>query len=77
MIDVTGSWSYIETMNLFDRFTAKYIPEPNSGCWLWLSTMSNGRAMIWEPPMTTLAARVACRKLFNGRNPLQKELGRE
>ena len=59
-------------MSLFDRFTAKYIPEPNSGCWLWLSTMSNGRAMIWEPGMTT-AARVAW-KLFRGPIPFGMDI---
>lgn len=23
-----------------ERFEAKYIPEPNSGCWLWLGSAS-------------------------------------
>lgn len=26
-----------------DRFDEKWIPEPNSGCWLWLSTVANTR----------------------------------
>lgn len=31
-------------MNLQERFDAKYIPEPNSGCWLWFgATQSSGR----------------------------------
>lgn len=25
------------TQTLLDRFERKYIPEPNSGCWLWLA----------------------------------------
>jgi hypothetical protein len=29
-------------MRLVDRFEAKYIPEPNSGCWLWIGG-TNGR----------------------------------
>ena len=30
-----------KTMPDEQRFWSKYIPEPNSGCWLWLGTMSN------------------------------------
>ncbi len=28
-------------MNSYDRFEAKYIPEPMSGCWLWTAALSN------------------------------------
>lgn len=28
-------------MTEMDRFMAKVIPEPNSGCWLWIGTVSN------------------------------------
>lgn len=28
--------------NAVDRFEEKYIPEPNSGCWIWLAS-NNGR----------------------------------
>ena len=32
---------------LLDRFTAKYIPEPNSGCWLWTgAALPNGYGLI-------------------------------
>jgi hypothetical protein len=24
-----------------DRFASKYVPEPNSGCWLWLASIRN------------------------------------
>ena len=27
-------------MSLLDRFEAKYIPEPNSGCWLWTAYLN-------------------------------------
>jgi len=27
--------------SLFDCFEDKYIPEPNSGCWLWTSTLND------------------------------------
>ena len=55
-------------MTLAERFEQKYVPEPNSGCWLWVSTHSRGRAMIWEPPMTT-AARVSW-QLHKGQIPM-------
>jgi hypothetical protein len=29
-----------------ERFELWYIPEPNSGCWLWLGNVSRGRARI-------------------------------
>lgn len=27
--------------SLIDRFKEKYIPEPNSGCWIWIASTSN------------------------------------
>lgn len=35
-------------MNLEERFHSKYIPEPNTGCWLWTGAKNNcgyGRVM--------------------------------
>ena len=29
-----------------ERFEEKYIPEPNSGCWLWTASTSNGYGII-------------------------------
>lgn len=30
------------------RFEGKYIPEPNTGCWLWLGTcLSTGHGQFW------------------------------
>jgi hypothetical protein len=31
------------TRPLQERFDEKYMPEPNSGCWLWISTMGKSR----------------------------------
>lgn len=31
---------------LLDRFEEKYIPEPNSGCWLWTASQLNGYGAI-------------------------------
>ena len=28
---------------LANRFEAKYIPEPNSGCWLWTAALNPSR----------------------------------
>lgn len=31
------------------RFLAKFIPEPNSGCWLWTAgTMAGGYGVFWD-----------------------------
>ena len=30
-----GSVPFIKQISLLERFEQKYIPEPNSGCWLW------------------------------------------
>ena len=36
--------------SLLERFEAKYIPEPMSGCWIWISTIgSNGYGEIHNP----------------------------
>jgi HNH endonuclease len=37
-------------MTLQERFDAKYIPEPNSGCWLWTAGLiSNGYGQFCYP----------------------------
>jgi hypothetical protein len=33
-------------MGLRERFEDKYIPEPNSGCWLWTAAQLNGYGVI-------------------------------
>jgi hypothetical protein len=32
--------------SLLERFEEKYIPEPNSGCWLWTAAQINGYGAI-------------------------------
>lgn len=32
----------VERRPIVDRFEEKFIPEPNSGCWLWTGAMSGG-----------------------------------
>lgn len=51
---------------LKDRFESKYIPEPNSGCWLWTaSTMRGGYGSLYGDGKTTKAHRVSY-ELYNG-----------
>jgi hypothetical protein len=33
-------------MSLLERFEAKFIPEPNTGCWLWVAGTRNGYGSI-------------------------------
>ena len=48
-------------MTLHARFAAKYIPEPNSGCWLWIGAVNGGseRPQIWCEDKIQYAARVS------------------
>lgn len=32
---------------ILDRFEQLFIPEPNSGCWLWLGGLSDGYGIFW------------------------------
>lgn len=46
--------TFRSTMSLRERFETKYIPEPNSGCWLWLATVDPkgyGRLTIRKRPV--------------------------
>ena len=38
-----SSWSTSRTtaVNLVERFEEKYVPEPNSGCWLWIGNLES------------------------------------
>ncbi len=58
-----------------ERFEAKYIPEPNSGCWLWDAAVLYDRdgkinygVMGWNGKNTQLAHRISWR-LFRGEIP--------
>lgn len=49
-----------EIMSLLDRFTEKYIPVPESGCWLWIGSSANGGyGQIKNSGKKVLAHRVA------------------
>jgi hypothetical protein len=55
-----------------NRFYDKFIPEPNSGCWLWLATRNaiNGYGRMGFCGLTTYAHRVSW-VLYNGEIPLE------
>lgn len=58
-------------MTLLQRFEKKYIPEPNSGCWLWLGTINNagyGRLRYDKSKSLGSAHRIAW-ELFRGPIP--------
>jgi HNH endonuclease len=59
---------------LLERFEGKYIPEPNSGCWLWIAGTSAGKwnyGLIWHDGMMRRAHHVSWR-LFRGDIPKGK-----
>lgn len=49
------------------RFEWSYIPEPNSGCWLWLKSISEtGYGWFYFPPRNMVAAHIASWELHRG-----------
>ena len=60
---------------LLERFERLYIPEPNSGCWLWLGSLAgrDGRAMIRMDQEMILGS-YASWLLFNNHIPLPKNI---
>lgn len=38
-----------KNLSIIERFEEKYIPEPNSGCWLWVGAISDNRyGSFWD-----------------------------
>lgn len=51
-------------MNLWERFEKKYVPEPNSGCWLWMAARTpTGYGNFWDGRTMARAHRVAFKAL--------------
>lgn len=47
-------------LTLRSRFDSYWMPEPNSGCWLWLGTYyDSGYARFWDGKRSRRASRVA------------------
>lgn len=50
------------TVERFHRFEAKFIPEPNSGCWLWIGGVNeHGYGIFWNGNRLEKAHRFALR----------------
>jgi hypothetical protein len=66
----TNSLSYLSNLDQFrDRVLKLSIPEPNSGCWLWLGRCNpKGYGMMWHKRKSFLAHRVSYR-VFVGAIP--------
>lgn len=54
-------------MNIFERFAEHYIPEPNSGCWLWTASLNKaGYGWFYYPPRNMVHAHIVSYELFKG-----------
>ena len=50
-----------------ERFERSYIPEPNSGCWLWEKALTKtGYGELYCPPRNMVKAYVVAYELFKG-----------
>ena len=58
---------FTQTMTVLERFESKFIPEPNSGCWLWLgSYTATGYGLFFFPPRNMVSAHTAAWELYKG-----------
>jgi len=60
---------YARKKTVLDRFNDKYIPEPNSGCWIWVGTINRngyGEMRHLGYPGQTVAAHRLSYELFLG-----------
>jgi hypothetical protein len=49
------------------RFERSYIPEPNSGCWLWLGAVTlAGYGQMYYPPQNMVRAHIVAWELYRG-----------
>jgi hypothetical protein len=55
-------------MTLNERFEKYYIPEPNSGCWLWIgATTPKGYGQLYYPPRNMVRAHVVSYEIHKGK----------
>ena len=52
-----------------DRFTPKYVKEPNSGCWLWTAATGKGGYGVFRHRRQTMQAHRASWDIHNGPIP--------
>ena len=50
-----------------ERFERQYIPEPNSGCWLWTGSLSaTGYGWLYAPPKNMVHAHTIAWEVYRG-----------
>lgn len=70
----TGRFLAGHEKGVADQFDGKWVPEPNSGCWLWLGSLSpEGYARIRRTPKTLFGHRVGY-EIYRGQIPSGLEL---
>lgn len=53
--------------SILERFERYYIPEPNSGCWLWMGSLcTKGYGWFYYPPRNMVRAHVVSYELHHG-----------
>ena len=59
-----------------ERFERHYIPEPNSGCWIWLGSIheAHGYAQLAMPGGIPIRAHRLAYQLFKGKIPKGKDV---
>jgi hypothetical protein len=56
-----------KTGTLMERFERWYIPEPNSGCWIWLGALTpKGYGWFYYPPRNMVRAHVCSYEMHHG-----------
>jgi hypothetical protein len=53
-------------VSLLERFEAKFIPEPNTGCWLWIAGVSRGGYGSFKVGGKHVQAHRVAYNIFNG-----------
>jgi len=61
-------------MNLIERFESKFIPEPNTGCWLWDASLDTGGYGSFSVAGTNQRAHRVSYEMYTGSIPQGLEL---
>lgn len=60
--------NWISTMIITERHWDKWVPEPNTGCYLWTGTVCRGYPYVWHDGKAKLVTRLVCEE-SNGPPP--------
>ena len=55
---------------MLERFEKYYMPEPNSGCWIWLGALAQGYGRLYERPGKIVQAHRFSYETFKGIIPV-------